>query len=766
MREANWDEIFQRRHEDDDVADTRLNAVVPWEEWLTFGIVAMLFMAVVGSIDSARWVDNMPSLYPVGFAGLVAGYLLARAARPAALLLPTGALAGATLIYLQLLAVLPGASPVARTDNMLDRMHRWWFAVTHNGISTDGLPVIILVLVILWLGAFLSAWAVFRWRNAWLALLPGGTVLMWNISFLRGQASLPLIVFLFGAVLLLMRLHVAQREREWEREGVYYPEFISLSALHATFWVAIGLLVLVWLMPLADRSETAHERWEDFTAPLTRHLKPLARVFVGVNSKRAIAIHNLKDALPFQGKIELTGREAVEVDVELSPEVARFLRAQSFDEYTRDGWKVNVEGAVPLAPNQDAPSAAANDAAASTGARREVTVHVKVQGGNDELLFSLGQPQAADRPATADAGADPQDITRFQPAGNLSDGDEYTVTGSVTTASIEQLRAAGDGYPQWVRERYLDLPRNLPRRVRGKAVELTQAADNPYDRATAIEKYLRTFPVDYNVPKTPDGRDSVDYFLFDLKRGYFDYHASAMAVMLRSLGIPARVATGYALDPLARQGDTTRYDLTERNAFAWPEVYFPGIGWVEFSPTPSQPPIVRPGTPTGGTTNEQADPNIRPDEPALDLGTLSATPLAGRPASSAGGGGRDWTLPLVGAGLLAVVLALAAAAQLWWDRGLRGLPYTAQLWEKTQRLARLGRLPARESETPREFAARLRRDVPGAAAAGYLAARYERSRYGHHEPPAEERERLDTAWASLRTALLRRALRLKPRADG
>ena len=78
--------------------------------------------------------------------------------------------------------------------------------------------------------------------------------------------------------------------------------------------------------------------------------------------------------------------------------------------------------------------------------------------------------------------------------------------------------------------------------ARGNATRL-------YDKAAAIESYLRTFPIDYNVPKTPPGRDSVDYFLFDAQRGYFDYHASAMAVMLRTLGIPARVATGYVDRP-------------------------------------------------------------------------------------------------------------------------------------------------------------------------------------------------------------------------
>src|SRR4029078_8473465 len=133
-------------------------------------------------------------------------------------------------------------------------------------------------------------------------------------------------------------------EAQWERQGIVYPEFISLSVLNATFWVAIGLLALAWLMPLADRSDSANARWRDFTSPVTRHLTPLSRVFIGVNAKKPVNVHNLKDALPFQGKINLSCRHAVEIDVKITPEMAQFLREQSFDEYTKSGWKVNIQG--------------------------------------------------------------------------------------------------------------------------------------------------------------------------------------------------------------------------------------------------------------------------------------------------------------------------------------------------------------------------------------------------------------------------------------
>ena len=94
-------------------------------------------------------------------------------------------------------------------------------------------------------------------------------------------------------------------------------------------------------------------------------------------------------------------------------------------------------------------------------------------------------------------------------------------------------------------ERYLQLPDTVPFRVRDLAAKITAAYDNPYDKAEAIEAVLRTYEYNQGIAAPPPGADAVDYFLYDVKQGYCDYYASAMVVMLRSVGIPARFAVGY-----------------------------------------------------------------------------------------------------------------------------------------------------------------------------------------------------------------------------
>ncbi|HEX9745358.1 MAG TPA: transglutaminaseTgpA domain-containing protein [bacterium] len=125
-------------------------------------------------------------------------------------------------------------------------------------------------------------------------------------------------------------------------------------------------------------------------------------------------------------------------------------------------------------------------------------------------------------------------------------------------------------------------------RVRAKTYEVTAGKSTVYEKVDAIIRYLKShYNYSLNPPHgVPAGEDAVDYFLFDweYKRGHCEYFSTSMAVMCRSIGIPARVVTGYA--PGNYSILTNRYIVQEKNAHAWVEVFWPDIGWVEFDPTP------------------------------------------------------------------------------------------------------------------------------------------------------------------------------------
>jgi transglutaminase-like putative cysteine protease len=147
-----------------------------------------------------------------------------------------------------------------------------------------------------------------------------------------------------------------------------------------------------------------------------------------------------------------------------------------------------------------------------------------------------------------------------------------------------QARFAGTNYPKGIRETYLQLPLNLDARVPQLAQKITAGANNPYDQALAMETYLHNnFTYTLNLTGKP-GADPLPHFLFETKAGHCEYFASAMAVMLRTLGIPTREVNGFL--PGEYNDIAGDYIVRASDAHSWVEAYFPGSGWITFDPTP------------------------------------------------------------------------------------------------------------------------------------------------------------------------------------
>lgn len=131
---------------------------------------------------------------------------------------------------------------------------------------------------------------------------------------------------------------------------------------------------------------------------------------------------------------------------------------------------------------------------------------------------------------------------------------------------------------------YLQLPSELPARVRALAKKITANAGSDYGKAAAIEQYLATTEsYTFNPPQRPAGQDLVDFFLFESQQGYCTSYATSMVVLARCIGLPARYCQGYVMPSSANQAGV--YEVTNRQAHAWVEVYLEGLGWVPFEPT-------------------------------------------------------------------------------------------------------------------------------------------------------------------------------------
>ncbi len=219
----------------------------------------------------------------------------------------------------------------------------------------------------------------------------------------------------------------------------------------------------------------------------------------------------------------------------------------------------------------------------TTSLLREQVIHYRVLmepiGTNVFFLAPWARSVSGDyRSLAADSGGAVYD---FDSQRALS---RYDAESDIAAAAPAELRAAGRNYPVQIQAEYLRLP-DLDPRIPSLAAQVTSSARNDFDRAAAIEKHLRThFSYTLQLPRTRV-KDPIANFLFERKQGHCEYFASAMAVMLRTLGIPSRVVNGFRSDEF--NDLTSNYVVRAKDAHSWVEAYVPGYGWQTFDPTPA-----------------------------------------------------------------------------------------------------------------------------------------------------------------------------------
>jgi transglutaminase-like putative cysteine protease len=385
-----------------------------------------------------------------------------------------------------------------------------------------------------------------------------------------------------------------------------------------------------------------------------------------------------------------------------------------------------------------------------------LTAQIKVLASRTAVAFAPDAPLRFSQPTTIDTRGDPSDVATARLDAPLQQSQDYTVVSAVSIATNQDLRAAGENYPDWVRQRYLQLPRSLPRRVVETAHNVTRGATSPFDKATAIETWLRdTYTYSTHVATVPPDRDWVDYFLFDSKEGYCDYFATTMVVMLRAEGVPARVASGFA--PGEFDPGTGISTVRENHAHSWVEAYFPRYGWITFEPSAIRPipprleeapapaaapePSTAQASDTSQLTPEELDEllNIRdqtvstPTKPFL--GTLPGIIL------------------LVVGGILVVGLMAGVLVMFAWRRGFGSLQLYQRPYAELIKLGRWsGTLRARTSDTPFEVADRFGRQVPRAQTVIHgVTAAYVEGTYSRRPPSLDPWP----AWLAARRDVIR-----------
>ena len=761
----------------------------PAEGWLTLVSAALMVAVFAISLIDAAWTGSTGGsqgfLLWVGLLGFAIGVVGAKVGWGRWRTHIVGALVGGLLLPLIMGGVELGDQlgwAPADLVYRLDEAHRVVAAVWNDfvvrGLSrTNEIAHYHLVFGVLVYGAgLLAGFTVFGHRRPLDAVVVVGLATLANMAITDHDQLWLLVVFSASALFLLIRTHVFEEEVTWARRKIGDPSVVGeLLVRGGTAFVTVAVIGSI-LLTFTASSAPLQGLWND----LPRQLEDFAQVFQKIAPQfgggRNSGVLGFPRNATTAGVWDPSSATAFSAQFDPTEQELFKWRAGAYAVYkdTLDGWSWDKADVVPLRKepviaNDPYTTTTFSDAPTPVG-RREVRFTITTIDYHVPTIIGPNSIRTVDKATDAiSVGTDGW----FTSIESSEDTGSYHVTALVpqygtgpNSINEARLRSAGTNYPAELVSIYTDLPEGamgpaatqLLQDIRaGVLVPEGYDPDNAYDLARTMETYLRSdrFAYEENVSEQvrlgcPAAISTVECFAI-IRQGYCEYYASTMAVLLRASGVPARIASGF-LPSERNQG----LEVVGGAAMHWwVEVYFPGVGWIEFDPTGGVGQVT--AIPSGSLGPATARPSLNPATvpPPRTLGPDEG-PTPTTPTTTPIG-------PFIAIGLILVVgvVALAFAA-------IRRTPtkpmHPDKAWGSMARLAARFGLGPRPSQTVYEYAGALGDAVPTARVELTTIARAKvEVAYGHRDLGGDRLRRIAEAYHRLRLALigvvLRRVLR-------
>ncbi|MEP7360206.1 MAG: transglutaminaseTgpA domain-containing protein [Chloroflexota bacterium] len=778
-RPKNWLDDATEEYELPDLPFT------PREGWVSVIAMAVMLLVAAVAIDDAQWADvtigtrsSQTGFLPLAaLASVLLGAYLAKTSLSIwrANLIGVFAGVGALLFFV--------SNAISRAPTIEGRLRELNQSVGYfvkdvfiqGTQSTETSIFLLLMGALIWGAGLFCAMAVFRRHKPLPAIVLSGAILLLNVLVTTREQYLHLLVFAAAALVLAMRLNLREQAHEWRVRGMRDVADISASFMRSgAVFVAVAVIGSSFLAANAS-SAPLSRAWGNWDNDLLEFGYTVNRWLGGVTgSARGPNVL----FTPSQTIRDFWQSSSDEVfSARISDGVGRRWRGATYDSFDGRSWQ-QLDRQDQVISAGDEFLAGTPEVVVAGPGRKEVTVEVLPIDYGGDVFVAPSQIQAVSVPTEVTTrGADGAFV-----AGKLSYGIEAGVTYSVKSLvrvatgtgalTASGLSSAGTEYPDWVKP-YLDIrPDSIGDVVYAAAQEvyktLRPTQRDPYHAALAVQNYLYSgagFKYTTDIRGECAGEKLLDCF-FRIKKGYCEYFATAMTMMLRTMGIPARYVLGYL--PGQQQEDGS-WRVDRGAAHAWVEVYFPHNGWVEFDPTPGNTANGQAPTdlPAGGP-RPSGDPELQfPDNPHDLQPCLEGTDCLG---------GKDSVTPPIlpsgdgptPGGLLPVMLVfgivLAAAAVAAWT-AWRRVPSTQPelAYSGIARIAsRLGYGP-KASQTTYEYTARLAELVPVAKSdLDLIATAKVEAVYGRRAPGSVVLIRIADAYRHIRSGLLRLLFR-RPR---
>ncbi|GAB4482033.1 MAG: transglutaminaseTgpA domain-containing protein [Anaerolineales bacterium] len=481
----------------------------------------------------------------------------------------------------------------------------------------DNLLFLFIMMILFWMLGLNAGYSLVRSKHVLRIIVPLflAIILIHSYDSLVPARAGYLYLFSALAVLVIGRLFYTQQSEGWRRKRFYVPPQLSSEALQYTIGLVIIFLFFSFILP-ANRSqlESMVRAWEKIKEPFQSIRQDFENAFSSLRVSTQIQPEFYDRTLNLGFGNELSEEEIFTAiaQAKIPADAHIYWRSRVYDHYENGQWTLSDYSTREFAANSfevDLP-------AFTNRTSRLYSFTISLNQPLSPLILPA-QPYWTNLAVQVEYLENQDgtlDILAIRSSTPPTVGKTYNARASLSITTAQQLRQAGEEYPTWVTERYLQLPSTLSERTHALALEITQDLSSPYEKAVAITDYLRTH-ITYiaTLEDLPPNQDLIDWFLFDSKKGFCNYYATAAVLMLRSLGIPARLAVGFAQGTMEDIQAANVYVVRQRDAHAWPEVFFPNIGWIEFEPTSSQPAISYPLQQEESQTNT-LPPEINPQD--------------------------------------------------------------------------------------------------------------------------------------------------------
>lgn len=603
----------------------------PVFRWWDFSAAILLLAAVLTAatrLVSTQWTDNLSIVQTLALLGVLTGFALGKSVFSLQTALTFSAVYGSFAIPWQLgLTLDKGLLWSERMLILLDRLDKVIQQLVNREPVQDSILFIVIMSMVFWSLAVHAGFTLVRYGRAWESILPTGLAMFIIHSFDPHvtRRSWYLAIFIFFSLVMIARMVYIQRQDRWQTSRTALPPHLGLDFIRFAIVAALAIIIFSWTVPaLANSLPSARKAWQ-----------PVERMWNETRDRFDNAFASLRTSVgivsQYYGASASLGRGTLLTDdhiftaraaENLPANIRLYWRARTYDTYENGQWFSTINTAYRYNPETD-------ELPLPEFSGRWFGEFSIISAVHLSTLYLPPQPVWTDQEGQVEYALNPDgtlDISTFRAIPSIDPGEVYQAQASLDYATELQLKNTGSDYPEWITERYLSLPDSITPRTRQLAADITQGIETPYDKAVAITEYLRKNIeyVETIEDELPRNQDLMDWFLFDYQKGFCNYYATAEVILLRSIGIPARWAVGYA------EGERTNNEneanrgnrfsagsiiVRQRDAHAWPEVYFPDIGWVEFEPTAAQPNILRlPGVSGGGLSGSPMT-----DEPDLEI---------------------------------------------------------------------------------------------------------------------------------------------------